>query len=244
MLLMSLLLLGSCYRANGHAKISPSREQERLEAIGLLQLEMGRGPFIPEAAIDSMISTLRLVRRAFPEIADITESGDQEFPVRLSDTLGVYMGRRFPDGWEGDTIVSSTGIPVLDSLNASLKVEKVWAKATAFGRRTYWLLAPEFPRPIYWREVADMYSRIPGVGVWVLSVRVDGGEMSAERTATGYQFKFSQRWGDCPSGCINGHYWVFDFNARTKRVTKLREYGNPWPIPKSPDDSTVNVPLP
>lgn len=39
-------------------------------------------------------------------------------------------------------------------------------------------------------------------------------------------YTFSQRWGDCPSGCMYHHYWDFSV-FRTSKAILLREYGLP-----------------
>lgn len=39
-------------------------------------------------------------------------------------------------------------------------------------------------------------------------------------------YTFSLGWGDCPSGCINNHYWEFNV-IRYSIVTLIREYGTP-----------------
>ena len=59
-------------------------------------------------------------------------------------------------------------------------------------------------------------------------------ELTHTRTRTGYEVGFIHRWGDCPAGCINAHYTVFDVNLRTHRVTKIRDDGTPLPAPGSP----------
>lgn len=39
-----------------------------------------------------------------------------------------------------------------------------------------------------------------------------------------YEYTFMQGSGDCPSGCINKHYWVFCFSGTSVKLQ--REYGN------------------
>ena len=59
----------------------------------------------------------------------------------------------------------------------------------------------------------------------------------AEPLATGgYRVELTIGWGDCPSGCINEHEWIYDVSP-TGEVALLEETGDPVPaggIPTGP----------
>ncbi|WP_156799116.1 hypothetical protein [Gemmatimonas aurantiaca] len=244
LLLTSLFLLASCHRVSGRKEPVPARE--RYEATVLLQTDSGKGPFIADAAIDTIVRVLRLARRAFPEGADITVRSHTGITVELYGTAAQFMESRFPVDWQGDTVLQFTAIPELDSLHARLGVRQVSVRAVAFMRRRTWLVDPRFPSPIYINEVSRMYEQIPGVRQWTFGTLMmgDWGGLTLARVVNGYRLGLSRRWGDCLSGCIHQHSWVFEIDLRTDRVVKVRDDGDPWPIPKSPDASIVNVPLP
>jgi hypothetical protein len=54
------------------------------------------------------------------------------------------------------------------------------------------------------------------------------------QSSDGYRVLVHAGWGDCPSGCINEHEWVYNV-APTGEVTLLEETGDPVPAGGIPE---------
>ena len=200
--------------------------RERDEAISLLQYESDTGVFIDDAELQAVAHAVRLARRVFPDGHDITVRWGTGIRLRLTDSAAHHLTQRLPVGWH-----HTLGLAAVDSLHAALGVTRVAVHTWGLGARRRWILIPAFPRPVYRNAVASLYYGIPAVQVDAELLAGDGGGLSLARTATGYRVGFSRKWGDCLAGCIHKHHWVFDVNLRTRRVTKIRDDGDPWPIP-------------
>lgn len=55
--------------------------------------------------------------------------------------------------------------------------------------------------------------------------------------ADGYQVLVHAGWGDCPSGCIEKHEWIFDVSP-SGEVTLVEESGDPVPADGIPGNGT------
>ena len=55
----------------------------------------------------------------------------------------------------------------------------------------------------------------------------DGSEISAQDSSGTLVLTYSIGWGDCPAGCINRHYWLFEITESA--VTFLKETGDALP---------------
>jgi hypothetical protein len=235
LLFIGLFVIAGCRSGGARATSTtpaPLTASERAEVVSLIEGDTGRGLYIADAEMENVTRALRLVRQAFPDGHDITPRRGAGLALQLTDSAARGIERRFPVGWQGDTVLRTLGIASIDSLHAALGVQGVELYTRKFGPQRTWFLAPAFPRPIYRNEAANRYSQIQDVRVDNAGFMLgDGGGLSLVRTATGYQFDFSRKWGDCLAGCIHGHVWVFDVNLRTNRVTKVRDSGDPWPIP-------------
>jgi hypothetical protein len=234
---MCCTLAVACSYASGRTISSDGAalsSRERHEAIVFIQDDTGKGPFIDDDDIVPVARAIRLVRRAFPEGDDIVPNASSGLEIRLSDSAAHVMTSRFPAGWKGDTVLHTLGLASIDSVNSALGVRSIHVYAFDFGSRS-WLLVPSFTRPIYRRTVADQYNGVQGIRFTPYGRMLgDYGEVSLGRSGTIYTFRFSRKWGDCPAGCISGHYWIFEVDMRTRRVRTVREYGDPLPPRRPP----------
>jgi len=83
------------------------------------------------------------------------------------------------------------------------------------------------PRPINTFALANKFLGIPGVRVAESNGYIgDGSDIKAEIKDPYLLYIFTVGWGDCPSGCINRHYWdiAVEYNGN---VIFQREYGDP-----------------
>jgi hypothetical protein len=51
---------------------------------------------------------------------------------------------------------------------------------------------------------------------------------TAERASDGYRVTVHAGWGDCPSGCIEEHEWIYEVSS-TGQVSLVDETGDPVP---------------
>jgi hypothetical protein len=54
------------------------------------------------------------------------------------------------------------------------------------------------------------------------------------QTSDGYRVLVHAGWGDCPSGCIENHEWIFDVSS-SGEVSLVNESGDPVPPDGIPD---------
>ena len=103
---------------------------------------------------------------------------------------------------------SSTGLAGIDSLVTRYDLEVAeHYRWSSIGWDGYLL---ESPQPL---NLAALGARFEGVSVIdhaePNSLGGDGNDVVAERDGDAWLLTYSLQWGDCPSGCIDGHWWRF-----------------------------------
>lgn len=87
----------------------------------------------------------------------------------------------------------------------------------------------EFSEPYHPVVLASLYVSEEGVlFVEPNGMGVDGDDIIATELG---EYTFKHGWGDCPSGCISDHYWVF--TVVDGHVILVREYGDDVPVAQS-----------
>lgn len=60
------------------------------------------------------------------------------------------------------------------------------------------------------RQLGELYTELPGIVHTNLNLNVgDGSTITVTQEDDSYIYRFSRRWGDCPSGCINSLNWEY-----------------------------------
>lgn len=105
---------------------------------------------------------------------------------------------------------AATGVLGVDSILQPLEVHSVEERQEAlYGDREFVL---QFRKPAHWwvlRERLLRVSEIEDTHLWMLLIG-GGNHLSVERSSRRWRFRFTVGWGDCPSGCVNGHEWLFE----------------------------------
>lgn len=231
-LLSTLMIVSACVSSRGIAHDDASiTVAERAEAIALVRNDKGRGPFILEKDIASVVRAVRLVRATFPAGNDVVSDAGRDLVIQLTDSAAAILARRFPDRRRGDTVFAELLLPPIDRVIRSLGAHRVSVQAFDFAR-PMWFVRPAFPQPVYTDGMARQFADVPGVRfVYDPTLSIgDWGGLTLSRREPIYTFTFVRKWGDCPSACIHAHTWVFEVDLHAQEVRRLREFGDAWPV--------------
>jgi len=122
------------------------------------------------------------------------------------------------DSSRDEPIAGDTGIVGLDKLNAKYGVKSV----SAFFSTG--LLLVKFKKPMNIAALSEDYAAIPEIQAVEQNQILGGGdEIQLKQDNQVWLFTFKHGWGDCPSGCINKHYFFFSYRPDTQAVTKTGE---------------------
>ena len=121
-----------------------------------------------------------------------------------------------------------TGTLGVDSILGPLDVRLVEeAEISLFGDRDFKI---HFRVPANWYVLRQRLMQVPAVQHAGPSLMFIGGgnHLVLERVDDHWRFRFSVAWGDCPSGCVNRHDWVFHVD-RTGVAQYIGSFGDPLP---------------
>lgn len=202
--------------------VSPQVNREEFDAAILSQGTSKDGFINPETQAQIM-TALKAIRAKFPEVAKIharsTCALDRMFVGLTTNGQQIIAQKvKIDDSQQTELIAGGTGIRELDELNRKFAATSV---KPLIGPD---LLLVRFTTPMDIPVLSKIYAGIPAVagaeGVMMLG---GGDQIELKRENQVWRFTFTHGWGDCPSGCINHHYYYFSYRPDTQAVTKTGE---------------------
>ena len=183
----------------------------------------------PVSLIDSIHGALRSIyelnhpaRDSVFDLYDIRAVVEGTHSAVISvDSLAPWL-----DAWL--TGEPETGVPGVDSILGRLDVWVVEEEdISLFGDRDFRI---QFRVPANWFVLRQRLMLVPTVqDVGPRFTFIGGGNhLVLERGVDHWRFRFSVAWGDCPSGCINRHDWIFHVD-RAGPARFVGSYGDPLP---------------
>jgi hypothetical protein len=102
----------------------------------------------------------------------------------------------------------TTGIDAIDSLVARYHLEVAEHHSwNSLGWDGYVLVSP---RPLNLAALGERFERASIIDhAEPNGYGGDGNDIVAERAGDGWELTYWLQWGDCPAGCISGHWWRF-----------------------------------
>jgi len=188
-------------------EIPPEEVQFRLEAFAWLFRTTGL------AERDSVVDVFQIHTFPRPAVRELAFS---------LDATEEWVAR-----WTTGTAL--TGNSVLDELvrrqGLSLVSDRV--------RGPYRQVVLRSTRPANMHALAARLAELPGVR-WAEpnTVLGHGSDIELERDGRDWLITFRLGWNDCPSGCIESHYWRFRITDQGA-VTFLESWGSAVPVTKS-----------
>jgi hypothetical protein len=143
-----------------------------------------------------------------------------------SAVVGVDSLAPWLDAWSQGEVV--TGVPGIDSILGPLDVTGLEKQQPALHGDHDFVL--QFEVPANWYILRERLMRVPSVvdaGPWLWFIG-GGNHLVIERAEERWRFRFSVAWGDCPSGCVNRHDWIFEVDDATG-ARFVRSVGDPLP---------------
>jgi hypothetical protein len=162
-------------------------------------------PEIPTALSDSLYQALVLVQgspgSARNRIVGIHTRAEPELHHIL---VKVDSTKEWVAAWR--SLRTETGVPELDVLLGRYMLTVERYHAWPLG---HWVALRATP-PLNVAGLAVPLQEIDGI----LHVSPnysygDGNDIVAERGSNGWVLRYLVKWGDCPAGCINKHFWEF-----------------------------------
>jgi hypothetical protein len=173
------------------------------------------GLLAPDSLVSRVGHDLALIRQAVPFLATAHHWPDPGPPAGTGPPGGIIVhltaeaAARFIAGTHDG----------MNALHAQFGMPNIF-QLSAQG------FALCFMAPYRFDDLVPLYEVIDGVfDVDALPVIGDGSKIRLQEDGT-YLFRYA--WGDCPSGCIYQHIWVFRVTGET--VELLEEYGTPLPV--------------
>lgn len=118
--------------------------------------------------------------------------------------------------------ILSTGSAPLDSLITRYDLTLDRVRQTSWGYASVELLATQG------KNITALAPRFKGLehirDAWPNGIGGDGADVTAARDSAGVTLRYHIGWGDCPSGCIYEHAWIFRV-ANSGTVTLLEITG-------------------
>ncbi|MCX6355179.1 MAG: hypothetical protein NTZ78_09795 [Candidatus Aureabacteria bacterium] len=185
------------------------------EAV-VLALETSGALLPPPDLYEQIHTDLIAIRQAYPEMDEVRHFPEWKPGELVAQLTPEAMEQFKKDEYHG-----------MDSLNA----EYGPVQMSVLSRDSLLL---GFPLPYNPGRIAALYSTADGVREatpnWTIG---DGSHISVELP----RYTFTSAWGDCPSGCIYKHYWLFSVTDGS--VALIQEWGDrlvavtPTPTPTS-----------
>lgn len=160
-------------------------------------------------ARDAVIETYKI--HAFPN------------PAAHSIIVAVDSTKDWVDAWKNGQRL--TGNQQIDNLidEYDLKLDRYYHWPTYHAA----VLSSEAAINIY--ALSKMFEPIDGVIFSEPNGHIgDGNNIEGSIESNYLEYLFSYGWGDCPSGCINRHYWLFQVKF-DGTVEFIGSYGDPLP---------------
>jgi len=203
---------------SGVSNVAGARTQIQAPAWGfydgeLLALEVSGQLLAPTELVCRISEDLALIRAKFPYMRSIGVLPDW-YPGQITVLLtqealdallrGQYHG--------------------LDELNRDYGPVEVYVLLARPGGVQGFVL--KFSRAYNPELLSDIYREAPGVlSASASRFHGDGSDITVTEPET---YTFVRAWGDCPSGCVYKHSWMF--TATGCEVSLIAEYGDPLPV--------------
>jgi len=145
------------------------------------------------------------------------------YPETHSLIVSVDSTKNWVDAWKNGQRL--TGNQQIDNLmeEYDLKLDRYYHWPTYHAA----VLSSEAAINIY--ALSKMFEPIDGVIFAEPNGYLgDGNNIEGSIESNYMKYVFSYGWGDCPSGCINRHYWLFQVKF-DGTVTFITSYGDPLP---------------
>ena len=238
MFALLIVLLLFCSESLGQDNGTTLNSEMYDEALILIQGHTEDG-FIDSALMDKINEALRAIRSEYPEMEEIharllfdtrsltlkfteeTEEVVAKMVKTKADEVDNEKQRRF---WRtyGVPFETETGIDELDKLNEKYGV-KSWQSNIGL-RESYGTMKLNFDIPMDVATLKDIYESLPVVeNIYYSPTMGDGDEIFFLPKGDSLHFVFKHGWGDCPSGCINNHYFYYTYIIDNQKVIKEGE---------------------
>lgn len=133
--------------------------------------------------------------------------------------VAVDTNKSWASNWMNGII--NTGIIEIDSIIANYNLE---ITLSFLSDNIYWYKIKS-QTPINYLSLLDKFRKTAEFKYVEPTVLIGGGNNISLKTEGNYRYyKYSYGWGDCPSGCINYHYWVVKLKG--EEITLFEEGGN------------------
>lgn len=201
--------------------ICPSQMDQTACDAELLGLEISGALLPPPSLYQQLLNDLTAIRQAYPDMNEI-----HHYPRWM---LGELMVGFTEEAWQQ---IQDGEYDGLDELNSEYGLVEMRAMFS-----TYMLL--EFEERYNPEYLAPLYAAAEGVTFAEPNYFIgDGSDIEAAIP----DYTFGLAWGDCPSGCINRHYW--EFSVLDDSVTLRNQYGDPLPNSEPEPEPTLRLYLP
>lgn len=205
---------------------------------------------------DAGILTLHIVQEVGSEVNDQVELPNELLTALYNALIYVYNATDLAarDSVVDMYDIHVTHTWAIRSLIVAIDSTKAWTQAWRKGERFTgqqqidWLMVKyglelekyyEFPwghtvtlassRPINMAALAKRFAAIKGVTYAEPNGGIgDGPGITAQAGTDHWLLTYSLGWGDCPSGCIDRHYWYFEVST-SGEVTYTGSSGTPIP---------------
>lgn len=199
---LALLILGAVALLGAGPNLAQALDCSDATILGL---EISGEPLAPLEIVNQVAQDVMLIRIRYPEVAGITVFPDWiPGDIHVALTEDAYLDYQTGTFAAFDSLTSHLG-------DASI-VEYQFITSLYLSFEDCY--HPDF--------LAEEYAGLEGVRH--ASANLVGGDGSdIISTQVGY-YTFKHGYGDCPSGCMNNHFW--DFHVDGGAVTLLNEYSN------------------
>jgi hypothetical protein len=163
---------------------------------------------LPTALVDELYDALALVYNATG--LDSRDWVVERFPIHTFPnpevfelTVGVFPSKEWVGAWQsGQRFTGNTHIDkLLETYDLSLE---------AYHDRSMHRANLRAGRPLNVAALAMRFEGIDGVRyAEPLSWFGDGNDIRARSRGERWELEYSVGYGDCPSGCVQRHYWTF-----------------------------------
>jgi hypothetical protein len=210
-IIAGLMVVTGCVSNNiigpGSSNIPPMPDYSDMDAVYLAY------SVIPSLLPDQIVYTqirndLAAIRDAFPDMERVHHHSNW-----LAGQVRIKLTEQAAAQYEAGTY---HGFDSLNAIYGPIEGEYYsgWSRS----------LTLRFVLPYYPDSLADIYRLAEGVE----RTSVNGTVGDGSRLAVNFpSYRFTYGWGDCPSGCIYYHTWVF--NVTDDSVVLVSESG--WPPP-------------
>lgn len=198
-------------------------------ALYLALREMHEDSLTRVSTIDIPVPLLEYYTHALAHVALATSIAASDsvrdipvLPRPEAHSLILYVEDAAPwmPAWKQGIL--STGDAPIDSLITRYGLTLDRVRQTSWGYASVELLATQG------KNITALAPRFKGLvhirDAWPNGIGGDGADITATRDAEGVTLRYHIGWGDCPSGCIYEHAWIFRV-TNSGKVTLLEITG-------------------